>query len=939
MSGKARNAALCAILTSITLLHANAASWYVSQFGNDSRDGTLPQGAFKSIGRGIEAAEDGDTVVLLPGSHEGSASINGKAITLRSLNPRDPETAAGTVLVSRIYVSDVQSGECSIAGLTLHVARGCRYSGGIGCSNSNITISDCVIHGDIPVEAYDGGVSCEESVVTITGCTIAGHGSIAHGGIECAGVTLSDSQASIRDCLIQDNVGPGVAGIGCVNSEVTIEGCSIHDNASLDDQGNLYIDESSNVSLRNCAIYANIGGPAIRCSGDGSITNCTLFGNEGGISGNGGTRVVNCILWNRGNELVGCWAEYTCVSGKVAGEGNISLFPHFVNPGIGDFRLRSWSPCIDAGTPYSEYVNESSPNGGRVNMGAYGNTRDAASASADSDGDRLPDDWEVYWFGHLEELAKNDPDGDGSSNLGEYLSGGNPTAETTVYYVDSLLGDDRLSGRIPLPDGGLHGPTANVRAAVGLARDGDTVEVAPGRYYERLDFLGKSLHVRGTAGPETTIIDAYLSGPVFTVRPWDERPSVILEGLCLTNGWANRESGIYCEDASVLLRDCAVASNFADGYSGSSLAVPGAITFVDAEVTIQGCEVRDNASDRAVAFQNCEVMIEDSAIHGNGAVVGLIVCEDCIVMMVGCDVHNNTLGRGSYGTVYLRRSTATFVDCQIWDNQPWDPEYSYVFGGVYARASKVELRETVLARNASLSRSGYGGVRAGDGGELRIANCTFTGSIERVSAGDVKTDISNSLFLSDRPIYCGDGGTLRVANCTFYSQEGNGPAVSIGGEDVPVDVTNCIFSGYGYGSGKVPLRFCCVDWEAPGEGNIQADPRFVDPGANDFRLLPDSPGIDRGSLAAVLRPEVSMGDEEAILSWSTEEDLDGNPRISNSGVDMGAYEFQGNPASFVVEHSHDLETWNEGGTTTGFEWVDDLIGSMPWRFYRVRLAE
>jgi hypothetical protein len=245
----------------------------------------------------------------------------------------------------------------------------------------------------------------------------------------------------------------------------------------------------------------------------------------------------------------------------------------------------------------------------------------------------------------------------------------------------------------------------------------------------------------------------------------------------------------------------------------------------------------------------------------------------------------------------------------------------------------------VLARNASLSRSGYGGIKAWDGGELRVANCTFTGSTERVSTGDVETDISNSLFLSEDSIYCGNGGDLRVANCTFHSQGADGPAVTVGREDVPTDVSNCIFSGYGHGSDRVPLRYCCVDWEAAGEGNIFADPRFVDPEANDFRLLFDSPCIDRGSLAAALRLKVSTSDDEALLSWTPGDDLDGNPRISGLGVDMGGYEFQGNPASFVVERSYGLETWDVLGSTPGFEWVDGSIGGLPWRFYRLRLAQ
>jgi hypothetical protein len=32
------------------------------------------------------------------------------------------------------------------------------------------------------------------------------------------------------------------------------------------------------------------------------------------------------------------------------------------------------SPCIDAGDPAADYSNEPAPNGGRINIGAYGGT-------------------------------------------------------------------------------------------------------------------------------------------------------------------------------------------------------------------------------------------------------------------------------------------------------------------------------------------------------------------------------------------------------------------------------------------------------------------------------------------------------------------------------------------------------------------------------------
>jgi len=86
-------------------------------------------------------------------------------------------------------------------------------------------------------------------------------------------------------------------------------------------------------------------------------------------------------LWNNGTNYV----NYPDQTGF---NGNISADPDFADP---DYHLTGSSAAINAGDPASDYSNEPAPNGGRINMGAYGNTDEAAAASrtplADFDGD------------------------------------------------------------------------------------------------------------------------------------------------------------------------------------------------------------------------------------------------------------------------------------------------------------------------------------------------------------------------------------------------------------------------------------------------------------------------------------------------------------------------------------------------------------------------
>ena len=116
---------------------------------------------------------------------------------------------------------------------------------------------------------------------------------------------------------------------------------------------------------------------------------------------------------------------------------------------------------------------------------------------------------------------------------------------------------------------------------------------------------------------------------------------------------------------------------------------------------------------------------------------------------------------------------------------------------------------------------------------------------------------------------------MTVLNCVLWGNTGNTPQIA----------------------GAVAVSFSDVQGGWTGAGNIDADPLFVDPDNGDFRLSPGSPCRDAGHNNAI-----------ADL---TDTDLDGNPRFAGDPgsattgcgvpvvVDMGAYEFQGEPATVV----------------------------------------
>jgi hypothetical protein len=83
----------------------------------------------------------------------------------------------------------------------------------------------------------------------------------------------------------------------------------------------------------------------------------------------------------------------------------------------------------------------------------------------------------------------------------------------------------------------IHIP-ADVRAiqsAIDAASDGDTLLVAPGTYFENLNFRGKAITLRSSEGPAVTILDGRDHAPVITFATGETRASTV-SGFTLRNG-------------------------------------------------------------------------------------------------------------------------------------------------------------------------------------------------------------------------------------------------------------------------------------------------------------------------------------------------------------------------------------------------------------------
>ncbi|MFO0675811.1 MAG: right-handed parallel beta-helix repeat-containing protein [Polyangiaceae bacterium] len=220
------------------------------------------------------------------------------------------------------------------------------------------------------------------------------------------------------------------------NSRATLSHNVVTQNWAASAGGGEFVDEAATAFLDHELIYDNEvsqrGGAGIYVDGLGepdggskaTLDHCTVAHNKGGTStGGNGIRiatesqvtVTNSIFWGNGDDflvgdpLVRLDMRHSISKEVVSGTGNLQVDPLFADPDAGDFHVRSiagrwdprsgdggaWvhdtvsSPAIDSADPAAPFAAERAPNGGRANLGVYGDT-DQASLSGDAAVDALP---------------------------------------------------------------------------------------------------------------------------------------------------------------------------------------------------------------------------------------------------------------------------------------------------------------------------------------------------------------------------------------------------------------------------------------------------------------------------------------------------------------------------------------------------------------------
>ena len=807
---------------------------------------------YPTIQAGIDAAQEGDTVLVADGTYAGNGNKNldflGRAITVRSANGAEnciidcENSGRGFYFHSGEDTNSVLLGFSIINGYTTEIGAG------IYCDSSSPTLKNCIISSNYTTWSGGGIALTYGSNALIDNCEIFENSSSGNGGgIHC----VESSNPIISYCSIYNNTAPQGAGINVVVSDPTIENCTVvSNNASIRGSGLLVWE--TDITIINTIISDNnlqgiyfhhiaIPNPDI------SITYCDFHNNTGG-------NLVNQIPLGLGIITTTNYNNDSCDVFS-----NILLDPLFVNPGDEDFHLQADSPSIDAGDPSTPY----DPDGTIADIGAYPYYQGSAacgycflqglttyedikvlfqSASPTAVTDSTFTNAQGYYYIQLESGIYNvilSHEGYYEEQIPNVFISGSPVEleDITLEKIGILI-----SGAI---SGSLLGDTTYIVTDDISVNNGDTLIIEEGT-----DFLfngNYEYNINGYLSAVGTEEDSIRFAPIVPDSAWggisfnsSSDNTSILE-YCSIRG--TNYCGIKCELSSPTISHCSISNNY-------SMSNTGGIFLFQSVATIVNCSITDNYSNFGgggiLIMNNSEPHISYSSINENSADSwgGGIYCSNSNPIIEKCVLSGNA-SNNQGGGIYFDNSDPTIMSCTITGNSAVSDG-----GGIYCNASDLTVLNTIIEgsignggiyfNNSPLVSLEYNDFFNNSSGNF-INPPPYLGEIVAVNLNSDSCDVYRNIFLD--PLF-----NSTIGDSAWYLTI-DSPCLDAGDPNSPLDPDGTIIEIGAFNFNQAPpvveqltisidTYDVFLDWEDIPDASIYYIYRSVDPYFDTAVLTP-----------------------------------------------------------------------------------------------------
>ncbi|NBB76430.1 MAG: DUF5123 domain-containing protein, partial [Bacteroidetes bacterium] len=398
----------------------------------------------------------------------------------------------------------------------------------------------------------------------------------------------------------------------------------------------------------------------------------------------------------------------------------------------------------------------------------------------------------------------------------------------------------------------------------------------------------------------------------------------------ITDNRSTNGGGIYSISSSPDLTNSTISNN-SSGASG------GGMFNIDSSPTVTNSSFTDNSSGfhgGGMLNNNSSPIVSNSSFTDNSSVQsggGIYNQNSSSPEISGSTFTRNEANRDG-GGIYNTGSTPEIVNSVFIDNLAFAEG-----GGIFNLASSSNITNSTFSTN----RAALGGGMFNQVSSPVLTNNLFRGNRAFNLGGGILNDdsspeITNNTFTENAAdegagMYNIDNSAPVITNSILWnnaaSDDETTPSASIFNDASTPVISYSLIANSGGSSGWNS------DVGSDSGNNVDVNPEFADPAGGDFTLQNVSPPVNAGDPATDLSLFIGGPDNP--------EDLTGNPRVYDGTpnpdmIDMGAYEFQGDPLEPIAPDENNrlyVDQNVSGGTGSGSSWtnaIPELRDALTW---------